>query len=1221
MPEVYQEISLNNHAIIEASAGTGKTYTIENLVLRILTETFEKSIVSKNPIDAVQIDQLLVVTYTEKAAGELQLRIRKSIEERLIQVQPNEEALKVHLQTSLALLNHAGISTIHGFCKKIINTYAFENNMPMGQEITDDSEGLKKHIHKQIRSEWKKKYGEFLYPILNLLKDSRGSDFLDTFSKISKELLGDNYKLKPEVQVNYKDVMNIEDYTEDIKRLSQSLLPKLQALEKLFNNEKKIPKNPSKYINKYSLSFQNFISNSEPLTLIDNKENFIKKLSTKATEKFSDDINALEEPYQLIFDKYQTLEGLKKNLVIRFLKDESICISELWKDEKQLAGYLSYDDMIRVVDHALCIKNSTLLPELQKTYRFGIIDEFQDTNPKQWSIFRNIFLKKNDNLPNRYLYIVGDPKQSIYSFQGADVNTYIHAKKILKEQFKAEEKTLNKNFRSTSNMIHAYNHLFKSIEDNWFFSNDINYNQVVQPGLQDNDSNCKYTINQHHKEHGETILNQPFILYDCPCGTIGFQRLKYASWCAAQIDILMNNCPVYYNKKPIHYGDIAILVQRKADAFPLISSFREYGIPFSFYKQEGVFQSEECLHFITLLRAIATPGYQDKNIISALLTVFFNSHPRDLLNIDRSKDTHHHFKLIDTWSELAQHQKWTELINSIFQDTSIQVTLALLTDGERRFANLNQISQYFLEYTHQNQGHLEDHLLHLEALFNEEISVSEDKSLYAKETESSRIQILTMHASKGLEFPVVFIFPKNEIQNNSKNFPIKHSLITNNEFINEIWISKELAPSLKSDLLLKEKQELMRLAYVAFTRAGFRTYAPIWKNNNTKEPSISKSPIAQALYNAYVNNDNLNNKSSFILVADNDITNHKRDNNEDSSGSDLTITKIQELIQEKKSSVKRINNFNQRKMIQTSYSSLVHGKSEMSHLDGRIDKNEEHDVDNPVDNLDNKTTPSFLYDALPSGASSGNVIHEVLEVMNFSEAPNLYKNIQSGDQSESYFGATEKLVEIIQSKLRNNNLGQPNKLKERTLSILRMIPQVLLSHVSDIPIYTLHKSNYKPEAEFHFTYDRQGKPFPEKKSDTAGYVIGFIDLLFRVQYKDTYRYHILDWKSNTLESYDKKSLDNSMIQSRYDQQAKLYTLALDKWLQQTLGNTYNPDVHLGMPYYVFVRGCDVQNENKSFGIWTPSDYDNWKPIKLRKEIKTIISSSTAIKHILEYKDR
>ncbi|HPO50649.1 MAG TPA: UvrD-helicase domain-containing protein, partial [Spirochaetota bacterium] len=439
------EIDIDKHNIIEASAGTGKTHTIQNLVVKILSEK------------DIDLREILIVTYTEKATGELKDRIRGELENRI--KNENDAVFLEKLKSALKNFENCSIHTIHGFCNKIIKEYSFETGLSFNNEIVDDSEIYKKSLKKVMREKWRKKYGDVLTDLL-LFSEYPDIDARLRISSFEKNVINIaiNFNPQKETLLPNEDL----DIVKETLNLKKDIGERLEILRKIVGNINEYEIKKSEFYTKYDNICQNkqkkgrFENIIIPLLeILAEKENqangyfdFIRALEKWPTFADNGYFNSLifyggktrgkkEESLSENFPELEKIINILENLRIDygaekrskikslFLKETIYDLKEQATKDKRENSQLSFSDMLYLLNEGL--DNPELLYKLQSRYKYAIVDEFQDTDPVQYEIFTKIFLKS----PENRLFIIGDPKQSIYGFRGADVYTYFKAKNDL----------------------------------------------------------------------------------------------------------------------------------------------------------------------------------------------------------------------------------------------------------------------------------------------------------------------------------------------------------------------------------------------------------------------------------------------------------------------------------------------------------------------------------------------------------------------------------------------------------------------------------------------------------------------------------------------------------------------------------------------------------------------------------------------------------------------
>ncbi len=490
----FNQIDLTRHGLIEASAGTGKTYTIENLVVRLLKET------------DVELENILLVTFTEKAASELKIRIREKLEGELDGSKDSGETSK-KLRDTLDAFDKAPIHTIHGFCQTVLRDFAFENSVLFQSEVINDAPLFETLLKEQMRKDWPEIYGGHLEEILEISRfNQRKGSFLDTIIKLAQSLhkaAGD--RLLPDLKGRgFKEIKEgIASACMEIKALLGSDGEFSRGYAELNFNagaKKNILKNIGVPVEDYFekaeegrfdiRTLMDLMAQVEDTKSIGRRglECLVPKKWNKggANLEVCPNLEALKHKLEKLSIRLNDLQYTLPVEAIYRLQDD---VSRTKKGH----GWISYYDMLSLVEKALYNDNSAnLLGKLRHRFKVAFIDEFQDTDPVQWRIFRKIFIDSRDNDLQNLLFVIGDPKQAIYSFRGADVYAYLSARNEmegLETQGRARLYSLSVNWRSQPALITAFNNLFCG--EAWFKPQttagefEIGYQSTGFPGEED----------------------------------------------------------------------------------------------------------------------------------------------------------------------------------------------------------------------------------------------------------------------------------------------------------------------------------------------------------------------------------------------------------------------------------------------------------------------------------------------------------------------------------------------------------------------------------------------------------------------------------------------------------------------------------------------------------------------------------------------------------------
>ncbi|MBQ2017238.1 MAG: UvrD-helicase domain-containing protein, partial [Alphaproteobacteria bacterium] len=1063
-----KDFDFKKNTVIEASAGTGKTYTITQIVPWLLAYA------------GLSLGQILMVTYTEKAAGEMRARIRKKLNEIAEKLQaeagPDAEKLRNKIEDEIEKIDDAPIFTIHSFCQKVLSENAVYSNCSQNLTLVDEGRELENFIGKYIRDNvLTDKVLWFLYQNTKTKKISVGSVLKDA---IKKYYLGKNGN-------ENLNVVSLEGV---------------------------LPEEEEQY-------------------------NEIVKNINNASDKDSDLI--------------------MRCFVIKNLKD--IYLS--WQTEKASKNQQTYTDMIKIVHDALAEEGSKLLAKLREQYKYAIIDEFQDTNQLQWNIFKQIFTDDDEH----HLTIVGDPKQSIFSFQGADCKVYEIATRYIKNKG-GDIKFLENNYRSSVPMINAINTLAKSgiikeLSIGYKDSLPPSDNQIQPAKLAGMDLKPVYIIN----EPAENDIVNKIIDYCIP-GADGKTKLQI--W---QKDSDKNKSK-YRN---VSYNDFAVLVRDRKDADKLLSAMTMAGIPFMWHKDSTLFTTREAADWIALLSAIQVTDFNARNrdiLRMALQTEFFDI-PLDKINDSTYNDLLcHERQLLLKWRNLAENRQYAKMLETIFSDSGITKRLASY-DKIQSLSKYNQIGDFILEYLVSKQGAVAAVIKMLKQLKNKD---TENEVYVEKATDMPTVKISTIHSAKGLEYPVVFYFMK-EKSKKSQFVRINHDEGT--------------ILSIKKDKEAQYEEDREQLRYVAITRAAsllFLVNAKFGKSYAIADP--------QKIVN-------LDSDLFEVCNATNQLPNFVAKH---------TVAGSEDIEPEKPGPI----SLSQKKLYKHSYTSLSHSKSDVVGVDEyfndllnersqRIDREEafdtkksvfikKYDVNSGVDICDGMydadNLASVSVDA--AGKQYGTTIHEIFEKINFVDCQEDLDNVldtycQNHPSARSYDRTIIK--KIITNTLSAN------------------FPEIIGNHATGrmFQLSCLSPENKKSEIEFNLNPDLYGENINKKAMNN--YCNGFIDLLFVREINGRKVYSVLDWKTDlfdAVDGYANYECLKAHTGDEYDIQRVLYSYCLIKWLSQFYSEQSETEIfnnHFGGIYYVYVRGCNSGTGN---GIYAHT-WDSYE--KLENEFNNIIN--------------
>jgi exodeoxyribonuclease V beta subunit len=1185
------EIDLARHGVIEAHAGTGKTYTIVQMVMRILQQTVEEA---GDEARFIHIREILLVTYTEKAAGELKKRIREGIEALIAELQSAGRndctALIVHLENCLNNLHEAFIGTIHGVCLRLLQTWPFETGVHFNTQMVDDSEGLLDAQRESLRTDWQRAETHIPWALEQV--QARGLQLEEKHFTLVRGLA--------------RGLLNAENAVLDRRTIGGFTLERLKAL---LDGHSAIPgdcRMGQDFLSLAGACVQTMTSiikdprgffNDSIICELQRRIGVWESLLTKNQinpDTFSDlktygdgnRINTASTRKHPLFEQLKDFhESIPAHPFLRIVRGETLPLTlfcdaaellrDRWVNTKQTQGLISFEDMLRLM-HQAVFGNPTFCIALRRRLRFGIIDEFQDTSILQWRIFNRLFLETSADKSPR-LFIVGDPKQSIYSFQGADVQSYLDAKSAIVTKQGLVYGLVN-NYRSLPGIIDGCNAILAPDADgkDWFA-----FDASLTGG-----GGISYPS---HGTGGEVAHAPPrssgpaYGLTNAPvsiqvmalAGSAPQRRKTMAEWTSRAIQALAGSrvsIPegLQWKNITLDYQHFAVIVENHALADWFLECFQNEGIPAVKYKMSGVFQSPMARDLHALLRAVLYPSGDPAPRLAALLTHFFNKHPaeidpeRDLepCRKDLSECRHGRTCLahaLEEWTACASKQRWSQLFSAIQERTGVRELLITLADGDRYLADLRQVIDYCIEKLYRDNYSLRQLVEHLGNILDERESVGQDQNLHVLATGKASVKVLTVHAAKGLEFPVVFAATGGSRE--ARRGPDILAWIDDDR-------RKHLVPYVKIDearaavpgertayecMMAADCRERRRLLYVALTRAQALLFVPLHLERATidnngrlvehellekiQKPDTDLTPrLLQVLEDAA--------QSRLALFTEAGWAQGRfQKKAEAPAGSEtVPIADIPDI---------RTLDLPGRVSRQTSYSEL----SREVDADRTLDRSEEVFEADDANAMQEKAQRPVL----PGGKQTGDALHLVIEELLRAEKINdLIRN-------------NDSLTASVHRYLKRNGVFKYlSDVEAQTQAVMAAVAYIkgalttplALPSGEAVTIADLPPADRVPEMEFLL-------------GAAPHWVHGFMDLVFRVRNDNAahpWRYFVLDWKSDQLERFEPAAIDAHMQERHYDLQARIYCHALDTWLKAILGDGYDPDTNLGGAVYVFVRG-------------------------------------------------
>lgn len=1160
-PQTTLALPLDGIKLIEASAGTGKTYTIGNLYLRYI-------------LSGRKVSEILVVTFTNAATEELRGRIRERLHQTLkliqdpqpandrfletlqqqIDMEGNQELVVNYLKLAVRSMDEAAIYTIHGFCQRALSDYAFNSGQTFDMELATNDTDL---WNEALKDWWRKTaYGLSRQDVL-LFNNSLCS--IENFTRFQAPLR----------QAHDKTLLPVtEDDLDAVFSRWHALKENLSSVAGIWQQRRE----------EIITILQNSAALSRAKTLEYHKDNLADFLNRMGAYFLSDnlleipgDFKALSAQYlydnskktkrdtdpdlrdaffidcKKIIDQQKTLQ---RDFRVAALKEATHYASEHVEQIKQQSQTIAFHDQLtRLYDGLYGSQGEDLADKLRQRFPVAMIDEFQDTDAIQYGIFHKLY----HNNPNTSLIMIGDPKQAIYSFRGGDIFTYMRAKADADQS----RYTLDTNWRSVPNLIGAVNSIFTFRAKPFIYADAIDYQAVKSA-----------TEEEKQKPHALLLEKEqpvaPLTLWKIPLNDNGKPQSKgvaedtLAKTTAGEIARLIHggsDGSIMIGEKPVVPGDIAVLVRAGYEGARVRQELQAYNINAVTVGRDKVFESEESSGLTLLLEAIL--NYYDRGsarnaLSSNLLGLTYTDVAR--IQFDEEK----WLEWIDDLKEfnrLWQHKGFMTMFQAMLQHLGIGQRIAMSDLAERRLTNLLHLAELLQQASKIHPGM--DALL---GWFKQQAENGDDEEAELRlESDEELVKIVTIHSSKGLEYPIVFL-------------PFLwgcHPRKTGGGLLdfhgNNLQAFLDAgSDEIKAHLKLAEKERLaedIRLAYVALTRAKAKVYLAWGRVNLSDKTAMAyllheeQTPeeLEHTLPNAFIANRSVDSDlERLVEKADETI---ELSELPEIDGSVIQVRgKAQPITWEPKQFKGKIAT----DWHVTSFSGMTRDIHQTAH------GGSPRSTDDAVLNF-------------PAGSHVGSFLHLILEHLDFqndieTQAFELTKQLAPRFNIDS-----ERYRETI-AQWMNNIVATP--LNQQGLSLRDIALEKRLNELEfDFSIHHVDIPALNRTLE-----QVAGQSLAKMEIDNfRGILTGIIDLVFEHNGK----FYVADYKSNflggVLEDYRPENLRQAVLDRRYDLQYLLYTLALHRYLKQRLDD-YCYDQHFGGIYYLFLRGMRPQT-GPAYGVF------------------------------------
>lgn len=1184
---------LRGSQLIEASAGTGKTFTISALYLRlVLGHGAESSGFGRELLPP----QILVVTFTDAATKELRERIRTRLAEAArffrdetpapdsLIAELREEYLPEQwsgcanrLDIAAQWMDEAAVSTIHSWCQRMLREHAFDSGSLFTQTLETDHSDL---LGEVLRDYWRL----FCYPMQgDALNWVRGN-------------WGGPAALLPRVRGLFASERDSVEGKEPAELITACLQERRAALLEL-----KMPwrqwadellaichqgvasksvdgrKMQARYFEPWFEKIRAW-AEDESLEQLDIGTGFTRLTPDGMAEAWKGEV-----PRHPGLD---AMPGLKTCLDGLPTPDAAVLqhaaqwVGTRFEEEKRRRAEMGFDDMLLRLDAALQSDGGERLATLiREQFPVALIDEFQDTDPVQYRIFESIY-RIEDNNPECGLFLIGDPKQAIYAFRGADIYTYLRARQATAGRLH----TLGTNFRSSHGMVRAVNHVFERAESRetgrgaFLFREKNGENPV--PFLPVESQGRKEVL--HIDSQVVPALNIWHLSADQPLSGAVY-RQQLAAACASEITALLNGGQqgragfIQDGKdfRGLLPADIAILVRDGKEAQAVRGELSARGVRSVYLSdKDSVFAAQEAHDVLTWLKACAEPDVE-RPLRAALACITLNLSLAELERLNQDELAWEaRVMQFRHYRELWRKQGVLPMLRRLLHDFQLPQTLILRSDGERVLTNLLHLSELLQQAAAELDGeqalirHLSEHL----ALSGQ----AGEEQILRLESDEQLVKVVTIHKSKGLEYPLVFLpFVCSAKPVDGSRLPLHYHDESGKAQVT-LKPTAELIVQADDERLAED----LRLLYVALTRAQHACWLGVTdlKRGNNNSSVLHLSALGYLLGGGVPLAESAGLKRwledlqqdcpalSYGEMPEATVEHYHPPRND--------ATLLAPLIPKRKAS---------ENWWIASYSALRIGDSMSVGTDEAPESPQAQKLfdDERLDPQAPREVVAGGADIhrFPRGPNPGTFLHGLLE--------------WAGDEG---FTATPKAVEDAIAR-RCNRRGWEGWITALSDWLQHLLTSPLHIGGGQAPVVFEQLTHYRVEMEFWFAshkvdvlkldelvrqYTHNGVARVAAEPVLLnGMFKGFIDLTF----EHDGRYYVADYKSNWLgvddAAYTEQAMEQSILDNRYDLQYVLYLLALHRQLKARLAD-YDYDRHVGGALYLFLRGTRAPSQGVYF---------------------------------------
>ena len=1202
--------------LIEASAGTGKTWTIAALYLRLVLGHGGENAYTR-PLSPSQI---LVMTFTRAATRELSDRIRSRLLEAarcfrgekpvpdgdtflaaLLDACPDDAARRAaawRLAMAAESMDEASVHTIDAWCQRMLREHAFDSGCLFDEELSANEGAMRlEATHDYWRQQVYPLAGAALDEVLAVwghvdkLADEAGQLLDEELPADAGE--GSLGELLTRVRSERAGALAAlkDGWVERTTQMRDWLAMQLALKNCPYDKRSLAPRNTSNWLD--ALAAWAGDPAAETLDMKTGRTRFTPQGMKDALKPGETvDLPPIFEQFEALMLALEALPPLASSLRLH----AAARIAERLAELKQQAGSFGFADMLNRLDRALDAglngeHAQRLRARILTQYPVALIDEFQDTSPMQSRIFDRLY-RIADNDPATALLLIGDPKQSIYGFRGADIHSYLTARRATE----GRHYLLGTNHRSTAALVAAVNHLFSQAEAQaaggaFMFRAD--------------GENALPFVEVQARCRAETFVTssgaRPALTLEIDERLLDISRSRrlFAARCAEHIVMLLNDAGAGFAHpegrfERLRPADIAVLVRTGTEAAAVRDELRRRQVASVYLSdKDSVFDSDEARDLQHWLRAVASP--RDVRLARAALATrtldFSIAELLELASVDEAFDRR--CEQLRQLNAVWLGQGVLSMLRQTLHLLDLPARWLVADGGERRLTNFLHLAELLQAASAQLDG--EQALIRWLAGQRGGNAGGGDEQIVRLESDADLVKVVTVHKSKGLEYPLVFLPFASAFRtvNKARTLFVKPADADGSRRL-------QLQPSSQQiDAADKERQrEDLRLLYVAMTRARHALWVGlaalkigpsalcVWPRSaigHLLGGAVSAAPGDLAAHIAKL----VQPCGNIVLLPAGSLgaapgETSGRSNEPPSEPPAEQSRRTQLLPRGVPPALRELLPYTasfERRWSVGSYSVLVRALSAAGAWSASTAAVRDDELPAaaaaelsalPLPAIAGPSVPlagAAPWHRFPRGAMPGNFLHEQLEwlageAFALETSAELQQQLMRRCERHGWAARWPDLVDWL-SQLLKSPLPP---LGAALCDIARPVPELEFW----MPSSGLQASAVDALCRQHLLGGRERPALPER--ELRGMLMGFADLVFEHEG----RYWVLDYKSNHLGAsdadYDAEALEAAMAEHRYDVQAALYLQALHRLLRARLGANYEPARHLGGAIYHFLRG-------------------------------------------------